>query len=390
MAIDGNSLAIYLHIPFCTTKCTYCAFNTYTHIEHLIPAFVDALVREIEIVGQGNPYEQVVSIYFGGGTPSLLSAKQFETVLDALRRCFTFSPHCEITTEANPNDLDVLYLRDLRSVGIQRLSIGMQSAVQSELDLFARRHDLEQVNQAMLSARNAGFDNISLDLIYGVPRQTLSTWEMSLDAVLGLMPEHISMYALGLEDGTPMKHLVERGRLPVPDDDLAADMYDLATDRLLDAGYMQYEISNWAKPGRICRHNLQYWRNSPYLGLGPGAHGYAAGVRYANLRSPQRYIHLLKSHDSGCTFPLTPVVDEAVNVDRAGQITETLMTNLRLLEEGLSRDAFRRRFDVDVMTLHGETLTKFAGYNLLTIDSEAIKLTRQGRLLSNAIFREMV
>ncbi|GAB4308619.1 MAG: radical SAM family heme chaperone HemW [Phototrophicales bacterium] len=387
--LDQN-LSIYLHIPFCTTKCTYCSFNTYVNIEALIPNFVEALIQEIKIIGASNIYHTVHTIYFGGGTPSLLTIDQFDAILAAITQSFSVLNEAEISIEANPNDLSVNYLKELRRLGINRLSIGMQSAIDQELNLFARRHDNQTVVTAVQQARDAGFNNINLDLIYGFPYQTLTTWEKSLEQVLSFSPEHISLYALGLEEGTPLKSWVEKGKLPLPDDDLAADMYEFATE-VLRQTYLQYEISNWAKSGFECLHNLQYWRNAPYIGLGPGAHGYANGIRYSTILSPQQYIQLLKNaNEPKLQFPITPAVHDYTLVDQSTEIAETLITNLRLLHEGVHLSDFEHRFGVSLMQLHGNLLKKFEKQGLLQITKDRVLLTEQGRLLSNVIFRELV
>jgi oxygen-independent coproporphyrinogen III oxidase len=227
-------------------------------------------------------------------------------------------------------------------------------------------------------------------LIYGFPHQTLESWEASLQQMLILQPEHISLYALGIEEGTAMSAWVANGRLPLPDDDLAADMYDLATDILAHEGYEQYEISNWSKPGYECRHNLQYWRNLPYPGLGPGAHGYAAGVRYSIILSPHRYIQALKSNSSEYEFPRTPTIDQWAVVDRDTEITDTLLMGLRLTKEGIHRSTFKKRFGADVLETHGTLIERFVNSGLLHLDDQVVRLTQQGRLLSNMIFRELV
>ncbi|MFO7320981.1 MAG: radical SAM family heme chaperone HemW [Chloroflexota bacterium] len=385
-----EAISIYIHIPFCTTKCTYCAFNTYTNQESLIQPFTEAVARELRIVGSSAPGTPAHTVFFGGGTPSLLTPRQLDAILQAVTDSFVLAAGAEISLEANPNDLDRDYLAALRSLGINRLSIGMQSAVPSELALFARRHDNDAVVRAVSAARAAGFDNINLDLIYGVPHQTLDNWATSLNQMLALQPEHVSLYALGLEDGTPMKRWVERGQLPAPDDDLSADMYELATERLTAAGYEQYEISNWSKPGRACRHNLQYWYNLPYIGVGPGAHGFAGGIRYSTILNPQRYIRALQNDAADCPFPLTPAVAEWTALDQRGEIAETLIMSLRLTRQGVERAAFARRFGVDLLDVHGETIERFARFGLLSVDDERVRLTERGRLLSNVIFRELV
>lgn len=381
--------SIYLHIPFCQTKCTYCAFNTYVKLEHLIDDFVTALINEIRIVGSSQDVT-VHTIFFGGGTPSLLTPDQLTRILEAVYHHFDVTPECEITLEANPNDIDRLYLIALHGIGINRLSIGVQSTHDHELKLFARRHTTDEIASAVTNARLAGFDNINLDLIYGVPHQTLESWRWTLEQSLALRPDHLSLYALGLEEGTPMYDWVALGRLPEPDDDLTADMYELATDLLGTAGFEQYEISNWSKPGRACRHNLQYWRNLPYIGLGPGAHGYAGGVRYWTILGPRQYIDALRTKDTVYPYPKTPALDEAVLVDQLAEIADTLIMGLRLTKEGIHWDTFRQRFGVDLRELHGPIIQKYLNYGLLETDEQRLRITRQGRLLSNVIFRDLV
>ena len=384
------SHSIYVHVPFCTTKCTYCAFNTYTNLEALIQPFTDAVVNELVTVALSQPGTPVHTVFFGGGTPSLLSPEQFGQILSAIRQSYRLHPDAEISLEANPNDITPSYLAALRAVGLNRLSIGMQSAVESELRLFARRHDNDAVVHAVSAARQAGFDNLNLDLIYGIPHQTLDNWRLSLTQAVALRPEHLSLYALGLEEGTPMHAWVDRGRLPAPDDDLAADMYELASDILGGAGYVQYEISNWAKPGYECRHNLQYWVNEPYIGVGPGAHGFAGGVRYSTLLSPQRYVKALQAAPAPADFPRTPATDQAVVLDQAAEIAETLIMTLRLTRRGVSRANFAHRFGVDLLDLHGPIIDRFARQGLLEVNAERVRITERGRLLSNMVFRELV
>jgi oxygen-independent coproporphyrinogen-3 oxidase len=386
-----ESLSIYIHIPFCSTKCSYCAFNTYTHLEYLIPEFLGALEAEIRQAGQNNPYPLVHTIFFGGGTPSLLSVSQVEQVLNAVYDAFNVSQVAEITMEANPNDLvSSTVLRGLRSLGINRLSIGMQSSNADELALFERRHDDMMTQQAVHAARRAGFDNINLDLIYGFPHQSMTSWQSSLEAAHCLAPEHFSLYALGLEDGTPLYHRVQSHVLEMPQDDLIADMYDYASDFLEASGYEQYEISNWSRPGFACQHNTQYWRNRPYLGFGPGAHGFANGIRYETVRGPKQYIQAMTEQSDDIEFPLTSAAYAWQRPDQKDEVAETLITNLRLLLEGVDRASFKNRFGFDLLETHGDILGKHEAYGLLHVTDEAVRLTRQGRLLSNYIFRDFV
>lgn len=359
-------------------------------MDSLVEPFVGALIREIGILGTSRPGQRLHTIYLGGGTPSLLTPEQMQRILAAVSEHFEILPDAEISMEANPNDLDQSYLTALRALGINRLSIGMQSAHENELLLFARRHDNDAVARSVSAARRSGFHNLNLDLIYGFPHQTMSSWEATLFQTFALHPEHISLYALGVEEGTPMARWIARGEVPEPDDDLAADMYDLASDMLETAGYQQYEISNWSKTGYQCRHNLQYWRNWEYPGVGPGAHGWAGGVRYSTVLSPQKYIALMQSTQQDYEYPRTPATAEAVAVDREGEIVDTLLMGLRLTQEGIGRAAFRDRFGEDVAILYAELINRFVERGLLTMDSESLRLTKTGRLLSNLIFRELV
>jgi oxygen-independent coproporphyrinogen-3 oxidase len=294
-----------------------------------------------------------------------------------------------VTLEANPNDITPTYARGLQAVGYNRVSLGMQTAIASELALFQRRHDNDAVAHAVSALRRAGFDNLNLDLIYGFPHQTVDTWRSTLEQALALEPDHLSLYALSLEDGTPLRAWVMTGRLPEPDDDLAADLYEMASAMLDAAGFEQYEISNWARADKMCRHNLQYWRNLDYVGVGPGAHGFAGGYRYATVLSPQKYIQRMKQPSSR-PFPLTPAVDSHTLVDQETEIAELLIMNLRLTREGVNRRAFRDRFGVDLMTMHGAALQQHQHNGLIDITDECVRLTDRGRLLSNVVFRDLV
>ncbi|QPC81183.1 radical SAM family heme chaperone HemW [Phototrophicus methaneseepsis] len=381
-------VSLYLHIPFCRTICTYCAFNTYADLDDLIPAFVDALCQEMRFVGASRSNIQLKTIYFGGGTPSLLTAKQYEQLFATIEQVFDTSQVVETTLESNPNDLSFGYLRDLRAVGFNRISIGAQTANQRELSLYGRRHDFDEVVHAVSDARQAGFQNISLDLIYGAPDQTVDEWGATLAQAIALQPDHFSLYNLELKGGTVLTHQVDVGELTRPDDDVSADMYDLATDCLGEGGYQQYEISNWSRPGYESEHNLQYWRNLPYLGLGPGAHGFASGVRYNVLRLPQRYIDRLAAAQHSEEYPRTPVTAKAIAVDRETDMQETIMMGMRMLQEGIQRDTFRQRFGVDIVDEYADAIKKHQNYGLLSVDDEKISLTQQGRFLSNAVIRD--
>ncbi len=384
--------SLYVHVPFCRRRCSYCDFNTYAGQEHLRAAYVDALVQEIALLaaaaGEALP---VHTVYFGGGTPSLLSPAQVGRVLEALARHFAVAADAEVSLEANPGTLTLPYLRDLRAAGVNRLSLGVQSAHPDDLRLLERDHDYPAVTRTMAWARRAGFANINLDLMFGLPQQSLRRWQRTVSLALGLAPEHFSLYALTLEHGTPLAHWVVRGLVPQPDPDVAAAMYLWADERLRQAGFRQYEISNWARPRMACRHNLQYWRNQPYLGLGAGAHGFAAGVRTVNVLTPGAYIRRM-TNARPRAFPRTPATVEARPIAPEDEMAETMMMGLRLTEEGVSRAAFQRRFGRTLESVYGKAIRRLTAQGLLawSPDRDRLRLTPRGRLLGNWVFREFV
>jgi oxygen-independent coproporphyrinogen-3 oxidase len=395
--------SLYFHIPFCTHRCAYCDFNTYARQEESIPAYVRALCAEVQAVAASAPERlQAHTVFFGGGTPSLLTAAQCEAILASVRRGFDLGAGAEVTLEANPGTLTAAHLRALRGLGFNRLSLGVQSAHPDELRQLERIHDTFDVIEAVRWARRAGFGNLNLDLIYGLPGQKLERWQATLRLALGLQPEHFSLYALTLEHGTPFGRWSARGLLPTPDPDLAADMYEWAAQALSAAGYEQYEISNWAQPGRQCRHNLQYWRNLPYLGLGAGAHGFAAGMRCSNVLRIKTYVDRLTPPLPRLTFPLSPATVDHRRVSRRTEMQETMMTGLRLTREGVSLAEFRRRFDADLMDVFGREVEELLGLGLLepaAPDLEpaarlradgVLRLTARGRLLGNQAFLRFV
>jgi oxygen-independent coproporphyrinogen-3 oxidase len=323
---------------------------------------------------------------------------ELEKVFASLRKHFHFTSGMEITLEANPGTLSREYLDAILAMGINRLSLGMQSSSNQELKMLGRIHRTEDVRQSVLWARQAGFDNLSLDLIYGLPGQTLTTWRENLCAALEFAPEHLSLYALTLEPHVPMARSIHKGLLPAQDDDLMADMYELATDVLDQAGFEQYEISNWARcesSGRDLRsrHNLQYWLNLPYLGFGAGAHGCAAGIRMENLCRINAYSNRCLSESSfPASFPMGPALKTWERIDKHREMQETMMLGLRL-NQGVSGDLFYNRFGMQMNTVFGSQIGKLEKLGLLEhnlIEKDVIKLTRRGRFLSNIVFREFV
>ena len=417
--------SLYFHIPFCTHRCAYCDFNTYAGQEEMIPAYVDALCKEVQFVGRGlqGPGDRgegkVHTIFFGGGTPSLLSPKHFEAIFESIRANFQLTDDAEITIEANPGSVSYDDLLALRQISINRISYGVQSANAEELRMLERIHTFFDVIEAVTNARKAGFRNINLDLIYGLPEQTLSTWQTTVRRILDLHPEHISAYALTLEHGTPFGRWSFKGILPLPDPDLAAEMYEWLSEILEANGYIQYEISNWAKindEGKMkddeywaansslaCRHNLQYWRGLPYLAFGAGAHGYANGYRYSNVLRIKTYIDRFSGHPSpisGLPFPLTLASVNHHKQSIKDDMSEFMMTGLRLTQEGVSEGEFQARFGQSMRAVFGKEIDELLNLGLIESPSpngrgvrgegEILRLTKRGRLLGNQVFMRFV
>lgn len=407
--------SLYLHIPFCTHRCAYCDFNTYAGQEEMIPAYVEALCKEIKFIGlrlpsplSGGAGGGVQTIFFGGGTPSLLTPKQFEAILHTIRSSFSLTDDAEITIEANPGTVAFAELLELRSLGVNRISFGVQSANPLELRMLERAHNFFDVIEAVASARRAGFDNLNLDLIYGLPEQTLPSWQTTVRRILALHPEHISAYALTLEHGTPFGRWASRGLLPLPDPDLAAEMYEWLSDCLEENGYIQYEISNWAKESassgtkhsqdgypdlsHACRHNLQYWRGLPYLAFGAGAHGYANGYRYSNVLRIKTYIdRFISDPVTHHQFPLSPAAVNHHKQSLQDDMSEFMVTGLRLTQEGVSGNVFQSRFGRSMCEIYGKEIDELLKLGLVEQKAlDILRLTKHGRLLGNQVFMRFV
>ncbi len=390
-------LSLYFHIPFCTHRCAYCDFNTYAGQEAIIPAYVEALCKEIEFVGsqRERTRDEVHTIFFGGGTPSLLSRTQFESIFESIHTNFKLKDEAEITIEANPGTVTSADLRALRQIGVNRISYGVQSANTEELRMLERIHNFFDVIEAVTAARKAGFRNLNLDLIYGLPEQKLSTWQTTVKRILDLHPEHISAYALTLEHGTPFGRWSSKGLLPLPDPDLAAEMYEWLSETLETNGYTQYEISNWAKPGYECRHNLQYWRGLPYLAFGAGGHGYANGYRYSNVLRIKTYVERLTNPSSVVPYPLSPATVNHHIQSHQDDMSEFMLTGLRLTREGVSADEFQARFGKAMHEVYGKEIDELIRSGLVENfvgmgNRPSLRITQRGRLLGNQVFMRFV
>ena len=420
--MTNPNTSIYIHIPFCKHRCAYCDFNTYAGQEDSIPSYIQALINEIEFIGHRAEQTNIHTVFFGGGTPSLLSASQFDSILWALRSAFTLTADAEISIEANPGTISLEKLNAIRKSGINRISFGVQSANTEELRMLERIHDFFTVIEAVSTARKAGFDNLNLDLIYGLPEQTLASWQTTLQRIVDLHPEHISAYALTLEHGTPFGRWSSKGLLPLPDPDLAAEMYEYAEEFLESNGYVHYEISNWAKKNKdegermkyeansnssfilhnssfVCRHNLQYWHSLPYLAFGAGAHGYANGYRYSNALRIKTYIERLSqpSAFSLLQFPLSPATINQHKQSLKDDMSEYMLNNLRLTNAGVAESDFRLRFGSGLLDIYPKEIEELVKNGLLEIKtsevfktSEVYRLTKRGRLLGNQVFMRFV
>src|SRR5437868_15172147 len=355
-----ETASLYLHIPFCHTRCHYCDFNTYAGILPLREPYVRALLTEITLMGQfaqsaEGKARRSRTIFFGGGTPSLLSVDQVRRILDACTTAFAVDEDAEITLEANPGTLSQEQLAGLRSAGVNRLSMGAQSFDAQLLKTLGRIHSPEEITQAIQYAHAAGFTSINLDFMFGLPGQTMRHWRETLDRALDLRPEHLSLYSLIIEEGTPFYTWTHEGLITPCDEDLCADMYEYADERLQAAGYENYEISNWALPGHSSQHNLTYWRNLPYLGMGAGAHSFFGGRRFSNILDPQEYIQLLKKQQR-------PEAEGEI-IDRIQEMSETAFLAFRTAQ-GLHLPTFEERF--------AEPFTQFLGTRLHTVEEAGL------------------
>ncbi len=381
-----ETASLYLHIPFCHTRCYYCDFNTYAGILPMRSAYVRALLTEIELAGKMARHDddsrrRSRTIFFGGGTPSLLSVEQMKHLLDACFAAFAVDSDAEITMEANPGTLTQEQLVGLRAAGVNRLSMGAQSFDADLLKALGRIHTPEEIIQAVQYARQAGFTSINVDFMFGLPGQTMQHWRQTLEQALELRPEHLSLYSLIVEEGTPFHSWAQEGRIIPGDEDLCADMYEYADQRLKEAGYINYEISNWALPGHHSRHNLTYWQNLPYIGMGAGAYSSFAARRFSDEREPAAYIKQLKAKH-------IPVVESEV-VEREQAMSETAFLALRTAM-GLHLPTFEQRF--------GEPFTQFVGNRLQVVEEAGLlehednwlRLSTRGRLLGNEVFMRLL
>ncbi len=371
-----SQLSFYVHIPYCIKRCGYCDFNTYTPnelqdgatLEIVSNDYIDAVLAELEV----SPRDEVPTIFFGGGTPSLLPAKDLGRVISAIKTRNGLSPDCEITLEANPDSVTKEKLAQYISVGFNRISFGMQSAIPHVLAVLDRTHNPDNVAKAVTMARAVGFKSISVDLIYGTPGESLSDWQLSVESALALDIDHISAYALIVETGTKLAAQIKRGELTMPNDDLMADMYLLVNQLCNLAGLQWYELSNWAKAGHECRHNITYWKNQNWWGLGPGAHSHINGKRFWNVKHPTAYKSKLFAHES-------PILESEV-LSPEQMRDESIMLGIRMRE------------GIDLDSLNASQIARLSSYREaghISVLGNHLQLSPTGRLIADRIVGEL-
>lgn len=376
---DPTSIGLYVHIPFCETKCGYCDFYSVAVKDRDTNSLVEGVIQEIETRLSDNAY-RVRTVFCGGGTPTILPADQLESLLKTIARFIPVELLREFTVEANPATVDHEKAALLKASGVNRVSMGAQSFYSDELDTLERIHTPDDIAPSVKILRDQGIEQINLDLIFGIPGQTMETWSGSLQKAIALQPDHLACYGLTYEPATKLTAMKHTGRITPCDEQLEADMFELTIDVLSAAGYQQYEISNFAKPGCESQHNLMYWRNEPYVGVGPSAAGCVDGRRYKNIAEVGGYLAGLKEHGHA--------ESESEVLGRETFMHEIVLMQLRLVE-GLSIQNFCDRTGANPIELFGEVLTRFVGEGYVTVSDTHISLTRKGRLVTNSIMTEL-
>ena len=376
--IEPSSL--YIHIPFCVSKCPYCSFVSWPGMENLHQRYVSALLREAEELSHNVPVP-LSTLFLGGGTPTILSGQDLEDIVTACKGLFGFTNEAEISIEANPKTIDPAKLTLLRRSGINRLSIGVQSLQDTELQLLGRPHSAEDALSAVRLARAAGFDNLSLDLMYGIPGQDHKSWQQSLEQVLAVAPDHLSLYELTAEPGTPYYQQLDQGLLNLPDEEEISAMDQITATLCRQAGLKQYEISNYSRSGYECRHNINYWQNGPYLALGAGAVACIEGRRQQKTRDPRLFCEQIESGQSA--------VQEEEWLEPTASFRETVIMGLRM-NQGVSKEWLQSRYQMGLNECYGDTLIRLVNQGLLEITTTHLRLTARGRAFANQVMAELV
>jgi len=376
-----EEVSLYIHIPYCRSKCGYCDFNSFPGREAEYENYAQALLAELEFRGSELEHAAVPSIFFGGGTPTILRGELLSSILARCVKAFNIAPEAEISVEANPETVSPELFDALLAVGFNRLSLGVQSFDDESLRRLGRIHDGDSAVKGIRLAAEAGFKNVSLDLMFGLPAQEVSQWDRDLETALSHAPQHISAYGLKIEEKTPFDRLRKMGIITLPDEEACSDMYSLAVEKLTAEGYEHYEISNFAKPGFRCRHNVNYWRNGQYLGLGAGAHSYLKGERSANIKAPGDYMTKMAEGGSALEF--------RERLSPRAALGEALMLGLRLTE-GIDVEDYGNKYGIDFNREYGSTVKELCEEGLLEMEGRCLRLSRSGILLSDEVFIRLV
>ena len=391
----NKELGLYIHIPFCHTKCTYCDFNTYSGLENLIDNFSDSIYKEINFWGITEFYI-VDTIFIGGGTPSYIDTEIIENIINKISDNFLLSKNPEITLEINPEDVTKTKALEWEKIGINRCSLGVQSLVNSELKILNRRHDSEKAMEA-INILSKIFNNISVDLIYGLPLQTKDSYIETLKKIISQDINHISCYSLQVEKGTVLDQQVNTNKINVASDDLSAEMYKITQKILFENDFENYEISNWSKQNKLSQHNLKYWTMKPYIGIGPGSHSYIDNKRFSIIKSPKKYVDFFKIPLKNISSIREKILylrendflDVYENQLRENEILEFLMLNLRL-KDGININKFKKRFDLDFEDLYLNKLDYFIKENIIFKKEESYILSEKGKLFANEVANNFV
>lgn len=376
------SAGLYIHIPFCRTKCYYCSFNSFPCPDLPPEKYLNSLIAHCEKFNQIWDVERPVNtIFIGGGTPTIYSGEQISRLLGSCRTIFNIDTQAELTIETNPNTVSLQELDLLLEAGFNRLSIGVQAFDRDLLAALGRSHSVEEARQAVLVAKNAGFNNINIDLMYGLPGQTVDNFKKTLEQAMALNVAHIALYELTIEPHTRFEHSLKSGTMILPDEPDILAMEQLVQSMLSDNGYLRYEISNYAKAGFFCRHNSNYWENGTYLGVGAGAVSYVDGIRFKNIDNPGQYATLIAADD--------PAYEYAEGLSAEATFRETVIMGLRMLR-GVDLNQLEKRFDLKPLEYYGETLRKLLAEDMIDIDGNYMKLTAKSLPMANQVLSELV
>ena len=380
--MEQQPLGLYIHIPYCIHKCGYCDFNSHPIKQDEMNHYIDALVAEMKHYAKTYSNTNIIrTIFLGGGTPTTLTVNQLERILKECVSEFTVASDAEITIEANPATIDIEQLKSIRQTGYNRISIGVQSFDKAELKLLDRAHGPEEIHSTVDRARKAGFDNLSLDLMFAVPNQSFSSWESNLNKALEKNPEHLSTYNLTIEQGTAFSKLQSNGKLIMPDDDHQLELYKRTIERLTKKGFHHYEISNFAHRGKECKHNITYWENKNTLGLGAGASSYMNGTRFKNINLPAHYIRQVKEKKIA--------VEHSETLEPRQAMGETIMLGLRLLQ-GISIHQFEKRFQISFINLFRNIISALKEKELVIIEKDYLRLSQKGLFWADSVTLEFI